>query len=78
MKDLAIETENIDFFSQDMTAKEQVTTNVEQATTFIFYRCHSQYCNTRYAVEEEATEEPCCPTCGGYYFSVIAEHSIKI
>jgi len=49
-----------------------------KATLFIFYRCDAEHCRKKYAVEEEATEEPMCPSCGSYYFEHLADHSIKI
>lgn len=55
--------------------KEQ---NEKSETIFAFYKCDNKDCNKRYAVEEEATEEPICPCCGGCYFEHIVDRSLKI
>jgi|GEM_PF-3180793 len=41
------------------------------------YRCEGDECNAVYAVEENKTEEPHCPTCGCEYFSFVALQTIE-
>ena len=58
--------------------KELTVLHDTNETTFIFYRCDNKYCGKKYAIEEEATEEPICPCCGGYYFEHITDRNIEI
>jgi len=57
--------------------KQAFAIKASPVVTFVFYKCEGDFCGHKYAVEEKATEEPCCPVCGSYYFSHLTDKRIK-
>lgn len=42
-------------------------------TNHMLYKCRGEYCGAKYTVEKNQIDEPSCPVCGSYYFSVMPE-----